>query len=493
MALAAGRRPQRSARRQCGAKANPARIKRAPPRGRAVDLDASRRGTRRRRGRSRARARCRRPPAVSAGPSPRTKRSKTCSPDLVGDPGAVVGDLEHGVAVLAAAAERGRSSPRACGGARSRAGCRTRRWSSSGLPSIGRAAEQSESSVRPLGDRLGLLERLRRRSRRGRSRCGRSGARRRRGRAAAGRRPAATSAGWSRARSRPRAGPRGRVLERAWSSSRLACTLVSGVRSSCEASATNSRWRSKARSRSVRGLVERLEHLVHRLRQLADLVVGGGDRHPPGRVAGGGDLARRARSARRSGASRGRRRRARRAAPGSCRRARRRARNSQSRSIVASTSWCGLARTGRRRSSGACSDALAGDAEGAGVRDLAARRARGRTVGFGRGAAGARRRRRSGSRRRRPSRSRRCRGLVDDRRRTPGPCRRRSRRRGRPPRSASSSLKSSRMRSPTRLPRTPREDDQDQEGQPRAGDRDPPADRDALEPGESRPGHQPGP
>ena len=38
----------------------------------------------------------------------------------------------------------------------------------------------------------------------------------------------------------------------AWSSSRFACTLVSGVRSSWEASATNSRWRSNACSRAER-------------------------------------------------------------------------------------------------------------------------------------------------------------------------------------------------------------------------------------------------
>ena len=50
--------------------------------------------------------------------------------------------------------------------------------------------------------------------------------------------------------------------------------LVSGVRSSCEASATNSRWRVERRlGLGARG-VELLEHVLERARQVGDLVVG---------------------------------------------------------------------------------------------------------------------------------------------------------------------------------------------------------------------------
>ena len=88
------------------------------------------------------------------------------------------------------------------------------------------------------------------RSRRGRRRRGCWRARRRRGRAAAGRRPGGSSAARSAAPTSRGLRPARRRAPR--SSSRLASTLVSGVRSSCEASATNSRWRSIAASRSAR-------------------------------------------------------------------------------------------------------------------------------------------------------------------------------------------------------------------------------------------------
>ena len=58
------------------------------------------------------------------------------------------------------------------------------------------------------------------------------------------------------------------------SSSRFASTLVSGVRSSCEASATNSRWRCSALLGLRARRVERVEHAVERARELGDLVVG---------------------------------------------------------------------------------------------------------------------------------------------------------------------------------------------------------------------------
>ncbi len=57
------------------------------------------------------------------------------------------------------------------------------------------------------------------------------------------------------------------------SSSRFARMLVSGVRSSCEASATKRRWRSSASSVSVRAWPSAREHLLERARQVGDLVV----------------------------------------------------------------------------------------------------------------------------------------------------------------------------------------------------------------------------
>ena len=109
-------------------------------------------------------------------------------------------------------------------------------------------------------------------------------------RAAAGRRRAGACGAPSAARRRrPHAARR---AARRCSSSRFASTLVSGVRSSCEASATNSRWRlQRALGLEARAL-ERAEHLLERLRQLGDLVVavrlGDGERG----VAGPRDLAR---------------------------------------------------------------------------------------------------------------------------------------------------------------------------------------------------------
>ena len=75
-------------------------------------------------------------------------------------------------------------------------------------------------------------------------------ARRRRARAAAGRRPGGACAARSAAPTRPSRAAR--RASSASSSSRLARMLVSGVRSSCEASATKSRWRSSVASVSSR-------------------------------------------------------------------------------------------------------------------------------------------------------------------------------------------------------------------------------------------------
>ena len=66
--------------------------------------------------------------------------------------------------------------------------------------------------------------------------------------------------------------------------------LVSGVRSSCEASATNSRWRRRADSRSERAASSESSICSQRPRQLADLVVGAGLGHVARGVAGLGDL-----------------------------------------------------------------------------------------------------------------------------------------------------------------------------------------------------------
>ena len=69
------------------------------------------------------------------------------------------------------------------------------------------------------------------------------------------------------------------------SSSRLASTEVSGVRSSCEASATNSRWRTSALSVSVRAPSRAWSIASSVRRQLGDLVVGLGVGEGQRRVA----------------------------------------------------------------------------------------------------------------------------------------------------------------------------------------------------------------
>ena len=80
---------------------------------------------------------------------------------------------------------------------------------------------------------------------------------------------------------------RGRSSE-AWSSSRLARMLVSGVRSSCEASATNSRCFRIVCSLSERAASSERSISLQGPGELTDLVVGLRLGHAPGGVAGGG-------------------------------------------------------------------------------------------------------------------------------------------------------------------------------------------------------------
>ena len=97
-------------------------------------------------------------------------------------------------------------------------------------------------------------------------------ARRPRARAAAGRRPGGASGGEE--RSAEAAASRCSPSSVSSSSSRLASTDVSGVRSSCEASATNSRWRASVASVSARASSSACSIESSVVGQLGDLVVG---------------------------------------------------------------------------------------------------------------------------------------------------------------------------------------------------------------------------
>ncbi len=166
---------------------------------------------------------------------------------------------------------------------------------------VGRAADRSPARGRrrcsewSSCDRARLGRPPRARSRRGRAAAWASRGRRRRGPAAAGRRPAGACAATSAAPTSPSRAARPRA--RSASSSRLARMLVSGVRSSCEASATNSRWRSSEASVSPRAALSSPQHVLERVRQVGDLVVGLGFGSVHVGVARAGDLARGARQA----------------------------------------------------------------------------------------------------------------------------------------------------------------------------------------------------
>ena len=169
------------------------------------------------------------------------------------DAGAVVGDFDDGVAAVGAQAQFDpRARRRVAGGVveqverpggAARRGCPRPAAAGRSRP----AARVRRSSAPPRPRRCPP-------PRPGRTRCGRRAGRRRRGPGAGGRRRGGSSGSRSAAPSRPsRARPRGwDPRSEACSSSRLATMLVSGVRSSCEASATNSRCFRIAASRSER-------------------------------------------------------------------------------------------------------------------------------------------------------------------------------------------------------------------------------------------------
>ena len=197
----------------------------------------------------------------------------------------------------------------------------TSRCSSSRAPSISSAAAARRSRSR--GRRPPARARTPRRSRRSRGRPARCG----------GSRPASARASSSRSATRRRIRREERSAEAAASrcspcsvsssSSRLASTDVSGVRSSCEASATNSRWRASVASVSARASSSACSIDSSVVGELGDLVVGlrARDRAAPGRACARSRARRR--SARRSAPSRGARWPGRRAARARRRRARR--------------------------------------------------------------------------------------------------------------------------------------------------------------------------
>ena len=219
-----------------------------------------------------------RPDEPLRSPAPRKKRSKTLSRSSGGMPGPVVLDREHDLAVAALDRRLDRGArvgvaervlhqvqhepvqlvARAVDLGARRAPTIEISWS----PATGSSSAAASVTTSDEVDRL-------RAARRGR---------RRRARAAAGRRPGGACGARSAARRRrPRAA---RPSSSSSSSSRLASTEVSGVRSSCEASATNSRWRASVASVSARASSSACEHRLQRARQLGDLVVGLGVRDP---------------------------------------------------------------------------------------------------------------------------------------------------------------------------------------------------------------------
>ena len=155
-----------------------------------------------------------------------------------------------------------RTCPAACGGRRSRSGSAPAGGARRARPTTITPSSMSASSSRLVGQRVRLADRVEhdlaeveRPRWCARGRCPSA-------RAAAGRRRAGACAAPSAARPRR---PRARSpCSSSLSSSRFASTLVSGVRSSCEASATNSRWRCSAPSVSMRALSSALEHLLER-------------------------------------------------------------------------------------------------------------------------------------------------------------------------------------------------------------------------------------
>ena len=299
---------------------------------RARSVDACRRGTARPPA-TIARPRPKEPPR---SPAPRTKRSNSVGASSGGTPGPSSSTTSS--APPSGGVARARRGSRVPGGVwRSAFSSRliARRWSSSRAAAHGRRVDvERDLVVVADGPELagGLDHDL------GEVAAARAGprARRRCARAAAGRRPAGASAARSAAPSGA-ASPWSPCSDSA-SSSRFASTLVSGVRSSCEASATNWRWRASVASVSRARGVELAEHALQRARELGDLVVGLGlgQLREGSRVRAISAAVRGQLGDRRHRAARDRH--ARRAARARCRRARRAAGTARRAATVASVS-----------------------------------------------------------------------------------------------------------------------------------------------------------
>ena len=271
------------------------------------------------------------PPAVSAGPVAAHEAPEDLFAQPVGDPGPSSATSSDRVVFRCAACRDSIGVPSGVWRTAFSSRLRTSRWSSSGLPSDGDRSAASTDVV-AVGERVDLLDgRLRRSSPRSTSARVAARARHRRARAAADRRPAGASAGRSAAPSRRSRRP-----------------VLAAVVERCLEQLEVGEDAGQRRAQLVRGVgdelalpriallglrsrgVELPKHAVQRPGELGDLVVARRARHSLRGVAGRGDVARGARSARRSAASPGRRRPARRAARAACRRATPTPRKSQS-------------------------------------------------------------------------------------------------------------------------------------------------------------------
>ena len=190
--------------------------------------------------------------AVRRGRSAR----RPCRCSSGGMPGPVVLDREHDLAVAALDASPRPRCPGRCGAARSPSGSARAGAARRARPRPPAPRRRGDRDLVVAGHRLELGRRVGDDARRGRPG------------GAAARGPASARASSSRSatsrrirreeRSAEAAASRCSPSSASSSSSRLASTEVSGVRSSCEASATNSRWRASVASVSRARLVERV-------------------------------------------------------------------------------------------------------------------------------------------------------------------------------------------------------------------------------------------